>query len=63
MLHIAQKLSALFTFAHLPHFQNGLQTYVTAAASGTEYSGEVTSDLLVTCYSLVVWDTHIACDY
>ena len=34
--------------------------YVTAAASGTEYSGEVTTgDLLATCYSPVAWDTHV----
>ena len=36
----------------------------TAAASGTEYSSEVTaSDLMATCYLLAVWDTHVARDY
>ena len=40
------------------------QVYVTAAASGTEYSGKVTaSSLLVTCYSLVIWNTYVAHDY
>ena len=38
--------------------------YVTAAASGTEYSGEVTAgDLLVTCYSPTAWDTYVMHDY
>ena len=37
---------------------------VTAAASGTEYSGEVTTgDLLSTCYFPTVWDTRVVCDY
>ena len=44
--------------------QTEMYVCVTAAASGTEYSGEVTAgNLLSTCYLPAAWDTHVAHEY